>query len=96
MEAWQKDVHTMKVDEPVEIILSSPRHRETYQVIASVSSRGVVHYNMQTVPGGNYSHALTYLHMDSTTPLPRKAVAGWQKVAVEVLGSGFYDVQKIT
>lgn len=73
---WEH-VSRFRKDEPIEIRFHG-RGDRYWQLLASVTPNGVVHYRLESNPRGNYSYSLSYLVGDVDMSLPMKAYQGWQ------------------
>ncbi len=74
-------VSTFRDSTPIEIRFHANHSNVYYQLLASSSTSGVVHYTLHLNPRGNYSMALTYLsgQQRSDVTLPMKSYEGWQQ-----------------
>ena len=83
---------------PIEIRFHANRSERGYQLLASASERGTVHYTLHYNPRGNYPMSLNYVHGHDTSPvsLPMKSYSGWQSDVLDwVLSMSAYTVDEV-
>jgi hypothetical protein len=83
---------------PIEIRFHANRTEKAYQLLASASESGVVHYTLHYNPRGNYSMSLHYIAGHDKTPvtLPMKAYSGWQGDVLAWLASmSAYTIDRV-
>ena len=103
MSMTDERILAMPTTEPIEIRFCSWANKDRrFQLLASASSNGVVHYSLHRIPQGKYGLHLTNLVGNTNAVLPMKAYENWQADVVNWLttlstdaGMDVYEVEEI-